>query len=317
MKISHYFYGITALALILAIPAVSHSQTLMDTGAATGIGASLDNGPGTPGVGTMRDRIVNNLKARDENIKNNQNIRNNALGTHFMRLASTTSSTTTGYHPGPINGDKLRRGLASTTASTTDRRGPTEGIGKPNRGPVLGNGHGTIEQRPNASTTDRGDQATKNLPKVRKDIYDQQKNHLISQLNQALTNLSQVRGRIAERITKAETNGRDMTNAKALLITADAKLAAAKTAIDTLTNLKPITASTTDTASTTSSSIDLGKPRQVGAAAIKAIGDAKKALNDVVVAIAHSMGFKVGQDGTITATSTNSTTSTTTATSTP
>ena len=71
MKISHYFYGITALALILAIPAVSHSQTLMDTGAATGIGASLDNGPGTPGVGTMRDRIVNNLKARDENIKNN------------------------------------------------------------------------------------------------------------------------------------------------------------------------------------------------------------------------------------------------------
>ena len=316
MNKSLYLYGIAALSVMIAVPAVSHSQTLMDTGAATSIGSSLESGPGTPGVGTIRERINANIKARDTNIKNNQSVRNDTLENRVGLMASTTTQRPPLGKPLPTSGHV---NPAPGQASTTFRQ-----VSNGERG--IGNGQGGAGRPFNASTTDRINEGTKNLLKVRKDIFDQQKNHLISQLNQALNNLNQVRGRTADRITKAEASGKNMTNAKALLVTADAKLAAAKTAIDALTNLKPINATTTDSvvistsdASTTANPpiIDLGKPRQIGAIAIKAVGDAQKALNAVVVAIAHSMGFKVSLDGTIIATSTATSTVPVTSTTTP
>ena len=116
-----------------------------------------------------------------------------------------------------------------------------------------------------------------------------------------------------------------MSSAKALLVTADAKIAAANAAIINFQAYVPTGSSTiiaTSTASTTASStatttnIRLDRPRQIGAAAIQAVKDAKNALSDVVVAIAHSTGLRLG-DGNENATSTASTTiSTSTATST-
>ncbi|MEA2715468.1 MAG: hypothetical protein QOG91_496 [Candidatus Parcubacteria bacterium] len=151
---------------------------------------------------------------------------------------------------------------------------------------------------------------------ARKEVFERQKNRLIGELNRALTNLHQIRGRINSRIEKAEQSGRDMSEAKKFLIIADDKLAVAQTAISSLILLVPQsaqTASTTDAAnsSTTAAalpagdSVDLTGPRLAGALAIKAIHEARRALNDVVVAIAHATGLKIGQ---ISASTTSATT---------
>ncbi len=174
-----------------------------------------------------------------------------------------------------------------------------------------------------ASTTmgrlnpDTDGSVTKNMLRVRKDIFDHQKNRLITELDQALANLAQIRDRVAGRIQQEKTAGHDIAAATKLLAAADLKLAAARTAVSALSALIPQTSTTTPlTASstvatstaTTTGNIDLGKPRQMGASAIQAVNNAKKALNAVVVAIAHSMGFKVDKGGNIIATSTATTT---------
>jgi hypothetical protein len=161
---------------------------------------------------------------------------------------------------------------------------------------------------------------------MRPENFKMQKNKIFHELNVALNNLKNVRSRVAARITKAESSGRDMTEAKNLLITADAKIVLAQNAVLALNNISATSTGTT-TASTT---IDLGKPRQVAQGAIKAIRDAQKALNKVVIAIAHAMGYRTDNDdhiilppppttGTTTATTTTTTgggTGTTTATTT-
>src|SRR6185369_8929686 len=99
---------------------------------------------------------------------------------------------------------------------------------------------------------------------------------------------------------KAEQSGRTMTNAKNLLVIADQKITSAQSAIDTLANLSATSTIATSTQATSTASttteVDLGKPRVIGSAAIRAVKDAQRALKDVVVAIAHSMGLKLGGD---------------------
>ena len=124
---------------------------------------------------------------------------------------------------------------------------------------------------------------------LRIDIFKIQQDNIVRQLNRALDNLKQVRGRIQERITKAEQNGKDMTSTKALLVIADDKIAIASTSVNSFATYKP-----TD-ASSTVPNIQLEKPRQVGAAAIASIKVAKDALNDVVVSLAHVLGINLDQ----------------------
>ncbi len=129
---------------------------------------------------------------------------------------------------------------------------------------------------------------------MRLDIFKAQKARLISQLTLATNNLKQIRARIATRIEKAETAGKNMTEAKTLLVTADAKILIAVNEVAKLSAFVPTNATSTETnASTTNSAeIDLTKPRQINEAAIKAIKNAHKALIDVVVSIAHNMGAR-------------------------
>ena len=82
-----------------------------------------------------------------------------------------------------------------------------------------------------------------------------------------------------------------MTTAKALLVTADTRIKTAQSAIDAIKNL-----TATSTAATASSTVDLDKPRIIADGAKKAIRDAQKSLNDVVVAIAKAMGLKLGSE---------------------
>ncbi len=133
---------------------------------------------------------------------------------------------------------------------------------------------------------------------VRKDIakkmelraFETRKNALVKELNFSLTNLSSIVIRIEARITKVESEGRDMTEAKALLVTAKEKIEKAKTDVAAFQalNITPITNGT----STNPSEIELTKPRVLGDTAIKSVKEARDALQKVVVAIAHAMGVK-------------------------
>lgn len=151
------------------------------------------------------------------------------------------------------------------------------------------------------------------IEKMRKDAFEIRKGALVEHLNFALENLLNIRGRINERITKAESEGRTMTEAKAQLVIADKKLADAKIAVDALAALNISTGNTSAAAeASTTAEIELAKPREVGDAAIKAVKDARDALKKVVDAIAKNMGRGKGNATTTppTATTTASTTTT-------
>ena len=136
---------------------------------------------------------------------------------------------------------------------------------------------------------------------MRKDVFSAQLNKMINQVTLSLNNLKQIRTRVEARIEKATQAGRNMSKAKDLLVTADAKILSAE---QTINSLKSLGASTSTVSTTATSIIKLERPRQMGADAIKAVNEVRKALNTVIIAIAHDMGLKLG-NATTTATSTN------------
>jgi hypothetical protein len=163
-------------------------------------------------------------------------------------------------------------------------------------------GEGRIENKPllrNASSSiDRKEVRTN----VRLDIFKAQKTRLITQLELALNNLKQIRARIFSRIEKAESSGRTMTEARQKIAIADAKIVVAVQEIAKLAGFTPNATSTATTTATSTSPelspiIELGKARQLGEAAIKAIKDVRRALVDVTISIAHNMGVRCQVDG--------------------
>jgi hypothetical protein len=169
-----------------------------------------------------------------------------------------------------------------------------------------------------ASTTDMfknfKDQRKELGKKMKKNLFENRLSALVKQLRITLENLTNIRGRVSDRIVNAEKAGRTMTTAKASLIIADEKLAKAKTAVDALASIK---------VSSTTADIELVKPRITGNAAIKAVKDARDALRNTNVDIAQNMGLGKTEDHdattiatTTTATTTNAVATTTTATST-
>ena len=58
----------TVFAMV-GMVATTNAQTLMDTGAATSIGATVDSGPAI-NTGSIRDKIRADIEARTQNLKN-------------------------------------------------------------------------------------------------------------------------------------------------------------------------------------------------------------------------------------------------------
>ena len=148
----------------------------------------------------------------------------------------------------------------------------------------------------NASSSDDRKEIRNNL---RKDVFKAHQDRLVGQLNLALENLKQIRTRISARIDKAEASGRTMTDAKALLVIADAKIATAATEIAALGAFVPpvATSSLTSAADDASTEVELEKPRNIAENAIKAVKDARKALIDVTIAVAKNMGIRCNAEG--------------------
>ncbi len=141
-----------------------------------------------------------------------------------------------------------------------------------------------------ASTTEMfkkmKDEKKEMMKNMKKDAFEIRKNALVKQLTLTLENLANIRSRVNERITKLESEGKSMTEAKAALAIADDKLAKAKTAVDSLSSLSAPTTANTSAAAAADAEVELTKPRQIGDAAIKAVKEARDALKAVVKIIA-------------------------------
>lgn len=120
------------------------------------------------------------------------------------------------------------------------------------------------------------------IRKMKTREFEVRKNALVLELNLSLKNLVNIRARIAERITNLETQGKNVTDAKANLLVADDKLAKARIAVDLFasTNTTPVVSTPTTTPSPTTgeSEVNLDNPRKIGNDAIKAVKDARDAL---------------------------------------
>ncbi len=114
------------------------------------------------------------------------------------------------------------------------------------------------------------------------------KNILSRELNQAIKNLENIDSRLNNRISNATSTGRDLTEAKAALIIAESKLAAAKIAVNAFISFNHAS-STVSTGTTTE--VNLEKPRKLGGDAIKAVKDARDSFKIVVRLIAKNMGL--------------------------
>lgn len=132
---------------------------------------------------------------------------------------------------------------------------------------------------------------------ARIDQFARLQKNLVEQGDRSLNRLKDLREKIAERIDTAEQKGRDMTEAKAALVAADAKIAAAEQAVALISAYVPPVAASTDAEVDASASVTLERPRVLGKKAIDAVNEAQRALKDVIRAIAQSMGLKTGQDG--------------------
>lgn len=270
MKKHYYLYIVAILALIAIIPTTARAEDAATFNVQVDASADVEVRPGTPPPrpGTpVPVMIREQLRGKNENIQNNVEIRNKML--ENRKLASTTR---------PMLGQGVRAMASSTRIERKDIRDDRrEEVGDIRR-------EGRDDMRI-ASTTGERREIRKDM---RMDIFKVRKDTVIRQLNVSLNNLKQIRERISSRIDKATSEGRNMTDAKNLLVTADAKITAAIAAVDALKSLTPpaITATTS-----TEVSVDLNKPRQAGGAAIKAIKDANQSLVAVVRAIAHAMGL--------------------------
>jgi hypothetical protein len=125
------------------------------------------------------------------------------------------------------------------------------------------------------------------VKKMESRTFEIRKNALLKELNFSISNLSNISTRIETRITKAESEGRTMTEARALLITAKEKLEKAKADVASFQAL-------TTNASTTE--VELTKPRVLGDTAIKSVKEARDSFQKVVVSIAHAMGMKEAKE---------------------
>lgn len=274
MKKHYYLYVTVIIALVVALPSITRAeQGANDTN--VDVDASVQtNTPAGVRVLTPFEKLRAAKDVNKANIQKNEDARNRMLELEKQRkMGSTTSS----LRPG-LKGD-IRLMASSTRAERQeigdDRRSEIQGIRQQGR-----------EDIKNAPTDIDRREIRKDM---RKNEFQARKNALVKQLNVSLNNLRQIRERIATRIQKASSEGRNMTEAKRLLVIADGKIILAQQAVRAVMDMNPnVTASST---ATTSLTIDLGKPREIGDVAIKALRQANEALIIVVRAIAHSMGL--------------------------
>ena len=279
-SMKRYYYLLTvALVLTAILPTiVSAEETTVSTNADTQTTVGTPPRPATP--------ILKQLREKTENIQSNEEMRNKLLN-NSIRVSSSTV-----------------RDIRAMSSTTMNERKEIRDDRREEVGNIRMEGREKIK---NASSSDERKEMRKEM---RKDVFEVRKNAFIKQLNLSIENLKQIRERIASRIEKATSNGKDMTKPKALLVIADAKIAAAELAVNEIVAFDPSSSLAATADANGSTTIDLTKPREIGEKAIKAIKEAHRALVDVVRAIAHALGNGANATTTTTTTTTTSTSTT-------
>ncbi|MFA6078829.1 MAG: hypothetical protein WC779_03680 [Candidatus Omnitrophota bacterium] len=262
MKKTLYILSLAALTVI-CIPLISKAETVsgsatIDSNATISPSSNAAVSPTIKASPSIRNIIRTDIENRVQNLKANEEARKNQIDE--------------------------RIGIASSSrAMIKDTR---------------------IEARAELKIASSSQERKEIRKEMRRDIFNIERLRIAKQLELSVQNLKQVRDRINSRIQKEQQDGKDMSKAIVLLATADAKILAANTALQALKDLIPkpmttaVSASTTVQANISSvQSVNLDAARQAVMAVQKAIKDAHRALTDVVVEIAHSMGLKLGNDG--------------------
>ena len=289
MKKQHIYITL-ALALILVLPSATRAQEndnepVQNQPPAIGGQPPIPVPPGQRLPVILREKIGQNI-GQNENVRNQRLENRGGFGSSTrpfpdMRDASNTSRMD---EQGDHEDDRGPQNMGSSTPRDNAFGHPRD------RGFRNDMGSSTENMRNGSSTPDRGP--------MRPHDFAARREALSKQLGLALDNLKQIRERINTRIGKAEQAGDDMTQAKSLLVIADAKITIAEQALATFNAFTPIASSTATT------TVDMNQPRQIADTAIKSSKDAHKALIDVVTAIAHAMGLDLGDQKQEPATST-------------
>ena len=111
---------------------------------------------------------------------------------------------------------------------------------------------------------------------ARKDVAITQKDMLVQRLTVVLDSLTKAKASIGTYIEKRVADGKPIGNAKALLATASTKIETARKAVTAVVAWKP------DAKTSSSTEISLAKPRATADAAIKAVKEARAAIDAVV-----------------------------------
>ncbi|MDE1975112.1 MAG: hypothetical protein KGI49_01205 [Patescibacteria group bacterium] len=300
----HYIIAITALVLSAILPLAASAQE--DS-------ADQEQQQLPP---PMIQRFQAGLNRGIEDAANNRDYRNRALedslGSSSEQDRPDTYDHASGTPPFPLRGEGESRDHGMMTRYGYSASGTPMMWWQASTSPFFNRAreHGSSTAPFPPFMTDFGSSTPdvsghENWPSVRLDMFAFMQNNLVDRLSRALDNLVQIRGRIADRI-QAEASTTDMSAAENLLTIADQKLTAARSDIQALASYVPMATSTQGlTASTT---VGLGIPRQIGSQTIQAVSDARRALNDVVVSIAHSMGIDIGNNDNASSTNTSSST---------
>ncbi|MDB5239222.1 MAG: hypothetical protein JWO00_557 [Candidatus Parcubacteria bacterium] len=221
---------------------------------------------------TVKQKLQLNYQTYAENVHNNEDYRNAILEKRSEHASTTPRDGQDGAPSHPLLLKAKIEGEIRHEEGTSTHFAP----------PAF--------MRKLASSTEEHENRGRS-EQVHKEVFARMLTHLTDELTHALNNLKQIRGRISARISLETGNGKDMTSAKTLLSAADDKISLADKAIQDLKSFAPAATTTAGVSATTT--IDLGKPREIGGNAIKAVSDARRALNEVVIAIAKALGVSL------------------------
>lgn len=293
MKIQKISIAIITLLIVSFIGVTSKADavTMVDTTTATDISNTLNSAPVT-NAPAIRDRIRADVDTKVQNMRNNQDVKNQMIENGY-RIATTTASRP----PLPQKNIKLEK--ISTSSPLLNQKIKSEKI------------ENVKENKIGEKIEERKENREENKM-MALEMLKEKRDDLGKNLEVALRNLVELRQRIVSRMEKDRNAGKDMTKAKELLVIADAKLATAKKAVEAVKAYKPenfvqntgtvsrcITENGSSNSNVSSSTlrcspiekpVDLESIRALVYKAQLAIKEAHKALNDVVVAIAKISG---------------------------
>ncbi len=201
--------------------------------------------------------------------------------TALLSFAVVAQAQTAGTLP-PRNQGVMREGATKPEARFKIGSSTRPMMGTTTRGRMMG----STTRMMGTTTRPVGERGEKKLEKIgekkelrmaaKKDEALAMKDALVKRLTLALDTLTKVKTNLSTYIDKRVAENKPVGNAKALLATANTKIETARKAVTAVIAWKP------DAKAASTTEISLTKPRETANTAIKAVHDARQAIDAVV-----------------------------------